>query len=144
MKADREKSTDAMPVAALLAVAITAVVAQAPVIDLVKDPPKHDLNRKVHYHFGGRFGAPKPPLPLEVQVESVSPKPGRQLQVIVEISIRNNGPDAFRLPVGRDPDQALAPENKRRRECWFVVKRQGERFSSSVGPITFSSVDVPG
>ncbi len=126
---------------------IASLFADAPLVDLIANPPNPGEYRPVTYQIGGRPfhlpPSPRPTLPVDIELQSTSPCPDSPLRWNVEITIRNPGPKRYMLPIGRDGDRALKPANRGRRELAFRLRARNERESSISGPSTFASTEVP-
>lgn len=84
-------------------------------------------------------------LPLQIEVESISPSPSADYIRIVQILLGNVGEKPVALPVGRLGDAALNPGNRDRHEFWFSLRVQESKQALIVtGAATYASADLPG
>ena len=96
------------------------------VLDLTKPAPREEQTMGVPgSEIGGVVGQPLQrsyPLPLAVELRSISPqpvKPGEKF--MVELRLRNTSDSAFYLPASQNTDSVLKQGNKKRRTFLFSL-----------------------
>lgn len=131
----------------LLILFANALLAQTPpVLDLAANPARFAKSHPTSGTGGGwsfHGPHPDPKLPLSIELESIGRTPENPYESLVIMLVKNIGAVPYLLPIGRDGDAAVAPNNHGRHEFWFDLKVAGERYSYLQGQVTYASTDLP-
>ncbi len=91
-----------------------------PKVDLTSPPPPKQQGLGVPGGSGGTLQPPNYDLPVNFEIAAASV--GRDGSILLEVEVRNAGPESFDFPISRDISDIQRQPSRLRREFFFAIR----------------------